>query len=61
MNATPGSSLIQLHQVVKRFKNAAGIFVALRGVDVDLFAGEFVAIVGKSGSEVDIAQYDHWN
>jgi len=50
MNATPGSSLIQLHQVVKRFKNAAGIFVALRGVDVDLLTGEFVAIVGKSGS-----------
>jgi ABC-type lipoprotein export system ATPase subunit len=50
MNGTTGTSLIQLRQVVKRYKNAAGVFVALRGVDVDLLAGEFVAIVGKSGS-----------
>jgi ABC-type lipoprotein export system ATPase subunit len=50
MNGAASTPLIQLRQVVKRFKNAAGIFVALRGVDVDLLAGEFVAIVGKSGS-----------
>jgi ABC-type lipoprotein export system ATPase subunit len=41
---------IQLRQVVKRFKNAAGEFIALRGVDLDLYSHEFIAIVGKSGS-----------
>jgi ABC-type lipoprotein export system ATPase subunit len=50
MNDTTYSPLIQLRQVIKHYKNTAGEFVALRGVDVDLFAGEFVAIVGKSGS-----------
>jgi putative ABC transport system ATP-binding protein len=50
MNGAPGTSLIQMHQVVKRFKTTAGEYVALRGVDVEILAGEFVAIVGKSGS-----------
>jgi ABC-type lipoprotein export system ATPase subunit len=42
--------MIRLRQVVKRFKTAAGEYVGLRGVDVDILAGQFVAIVGKSGS-----------
>ena len=50
MNDTASPPVIQLRQVVKRFKTVAGEYVALRGVDVDMFAGEFVAIVGKSGS-----------
>ncbi len=50
MNADPNPSLIKLRQVVKRFKNSAGEFVALRGVNVDIPTSEFVAIVGKSGS-----------
>ncbi len=41
---------IQLHQVVKNFKNAAGEFHVLKGIDLTLRRGEFVAIVGKSGS-----------
>jgi ABC-type lipoprotein export system ATPase subunit len=41
---------IHLSRVVKRFKNAAGEFIALRGVDLDICPGDFVAIVGKSGS-----------
>jgi ABC-type lipoprotein export system ATPase subunit len=41
---------IQLRQVVKRFKTAAGEYYGLRGVDVDIYPGQFVAIVGKSGS-----------
>ncbi len=50
MNAAPNPSLIKLRQVVKRFKNSAGEFVALRGINVDIPTSEFVAIVGKSGS-----------
>lgn len=41
---------IELHQVVKTFKNAAGEFQVLKGIDLALREHEFVAIVGKSGS-----------
>ena len=43
-------SLIQLRNVVKNYKTAAGDFPALRGVDLDMQAGEFVSVIGKSGS-----------
>lgn len=42
--------LIEMQGVVKNFSNAAGEFIALRGVDLTLYEGEFVAIIGKSGS-----------
>jgi ABC-type lipoprotein export system ATPase subunit len=45
-----GEVLIEMRNVVKTFKNAAGEFTALRGVDLDIRRGEFAAIVGKSGS-----------
>ncbi len=50
MNGTPSTPMIQLRQVVKRFKTGAGEYIGLRGVDVDIMAGQFVAVVGKSGS-----------
>jgi ABC-type lipoprotein export system ATPase subunit len=43
-------NLIQLHQVVKRYKISAGEYLALRGINVNIATGEFVAVVGKSGS-----------
>ena len=46
----PAQAMIQLHKVVKTFKNAAGEFTVLKGVNLSLRKGEFVAIVGKSGS-----------
>jgi ABC-type lipoprotein export system ATPase subunit len=49
-NAAQAEAMIQMHKVVKTFKNAAGEFVVLKGVDLTLRRGEFVAIVGKSGS-----------
>ncbi|MHB0856156.1 MAG: ABC transporter ATP-binding protein [Anaerolineae bacterium] len=43
-------ALIQMREVVKTYRTPAGDFHALRGVDVDLYAGEFVGVVGRSGS-----------
>ena len=42
--------LVDLRQVVKTFESAAGSFTALKGVDMQVGAGEFLSIVGKSGS-----------
>lgn len=44
------NALIQLCDVVKSFKSAAGEFVALKGISTSFQKGEFVSIVGKSGS-----------
>jgi len=43
-------AMIDMHSVVKKFKNAAGEFTVLKGVDLTIDRGEFVSIVGKSGS-----------
>ena len=43
-------SLIELHNVVKNYKTAAGDFTALKGIDLNMNAGEFVSVIGKSGS-----------
>ena len=42
--------LIELRQVVKTYRSAAGAFTALKGVDLQVDPGEFVAVIGKSGS-----------
>jgi putative ABC transport system ATP-binding protein len=47
MNATP---LIRLRGVTKTYGQGAVAFKALRGVDLDIEAGDFVAIMGPSGS-----------
>lgn len=43
-------AMIDMHGVVKTFKNAAGEFVVLKGIDLTINRGEFISIVGKSGS-----------
>lgn len=45
-----GQALIELRRVSKSYQTAAGTFLALKEVDLQVRAGEFVAIVGKSGS-----------
>jgi putative ABC transport system ATP-binding protein len=45
-----GGAPITLRKVVKDYATQAGNFTALRGIDLDIEAGEFVAVVGKSGS-----------
>jgi ABC-type lipoprotein export system ATPase subunit len=43
-------SLIELRNVVKNYKTTAGDFPALKGINLDMKAGEFVSVIGKSGS-----------
>lgn len=47
--STP-EAMIDMHGIVKTFKNAAGEFTVLKGIDLTISRGEFVSIVGKSGS-----------
>ena len=47
---TSSDAMIDMHGIVKTFKNAAGEFTVLKGVDLTINKGEFVSIVGKSGS-----------
>jgi len=42
--------MISLHRVNKQYETPAGAFSALRDIDVSIGAGEFVAVLGKSGS-----------
>jgi putative ABC transport system ATP-binding protein len=44
------SNLIDLKGITKTYQTDAGPFQALKDVDLQVEAGEFVAIVGKSGS-----------
>lgn len=43
-------ALIELHQVIKTFKNAAGEFTVLRGINIGFRESQFVSVVGRSGS-----------
>ena len=45
-----GEILIELLQVGKAYQTPAGDFYALRGIDLRVKKGEFVAVVGKSGA-----------
>jgi ABC-type lipoprotein export system ATPase subunit len=42
--------MISMQGVIKTFINAAGHFTVLKGLDLTLNRGEFVSIIGKSGS-----------
>jgi putative ABC transport system ATP-binding protein len=42
--------LIELRKVVKTYTTTAGNFTALAGIDLYVDPGEFVAVIGKSGS-----------
>jgi ABC-type lipoprotein export system ATPase subunit/CRP-like cAMP-binding protein len=44
------SPLIAIQNLVKTYKTPAGEFTAVKGIDVEVQRGEFVAIIGKSGS-----------
>jgi putative ABC transport system ATP-binding protein len=44
------SKLIELNGVTKAYAVGSGQFLALKGIQMQVNAGEFVAVVGKSGS-----------
>ena len=48
--ASSGKALIRLQNVVKTYITAAGPFTALKGINLEVFPGEFLAITGKSGA-----------
>ena len=45
-----GTPLIRLRGVTKRYGSGQAELMALKGIDLDVTAGEFVAIMGPSGS-----------
>jgi putative ABC transport system ATP-binding protein len=49
-NARAAGPLICLHDVKKRYHTPAGAVAALRGIDLTIEAGEFVALFGRSGA-----------
>lgn len=57
-HAAPGSgsrqeypeAIIDLNQMVKTYETPSGPFTALQDINLQIQAGEFVAVVGKSGS-----------
>jgi len=50
LNGNGRVPLIRLRGVKKCYKTAAGEFMALSGIDLDVYPGEFLGIIGKSGA-----------
>ncbi len=50
LRRTTGKTLIEVRGLVKVYKTPAGEFTAVKGLDVAVREGEFVAVIGKSGS-----------
>ena len=49
VNTSP-PPLIDLRDVIKVYSTAAGDFTALKGINVQIHAGEFLGVIGKSGA-----------
>ncbi len=45
-----GKALIQLRNVDKVYPTATGVFYALKNINIDIYSGDFVCVVGKSGA-----------
>ncbi len=49
VSAPVDEPLVSVRGLTKTYETPAGVFYALRGVDVDVLAGQFVSVVGRSG------------
>ena len=49
-SSPPEDYLIELKNIQKEFKTDAGPFLALKGINLKIKRGEFVGVIGKSGS-----------
>ena len=49
-NTSDGAPLIRLRNVIKTYGEGPTAFQALKGIDLDIQAGDFVAVMGPSGS-----------
>jgi putative ABC transport system ATP-binding protein len=49
-NGSKGGPQIELQGVVKEYQGLAGEVVALKGIDLQVRAGEFLVVTGKSGA-----------
>jgi putative ABC transport system ATP-binding protein len=50
LQSDSASNFIELNSVVKKYHTPAGEFAALKGIDLQIARGEFLAILGKSGA-----------
>jgi len=50
LNGNGHTPLIRMRGVVKAYRTPAGEFRALKGIDLDVYPGEFLGIIGKSGA-----------
>jgi putative ABC transport system ATP-binding protein len=51
ISSSPSSSpLVDLREVVKVYSSEAGEYTALRGINAQIYPGEFLGIIGKSGA-----------
>jgi len=49
-SAQASTPLIEFREVVKVYSSEAGEFTALRGINAQIYPGEFLGIIGKSGA-----------
>jgi putative ABC transport system ATP-binding protein len=49
-NGEPNGRLVDLQNVVKTYQTSAGLFTALKGINLRVESGAFASIIGKSGS-----------
>ena len=50
LSHSDNGTFIRLKGVVKEYLTPAGVFRALKGVDLEVRAGEFLGVIGKSGA-----------
>jgi putative ABC transport system ATP-binding protein len=50
LNQPAGSPLIRMIDVTKKFSTSGGELSALKGINLDIYPGEFIGIIGKSGA-----------